>query len=449
MNMREKWDVVVTGGGVSGCAAAIASARAGARTLLVERYGFLGGSLTNAGVGPMMTFHAGKRQVVAGIAQELVDRLCASGGCLGHLEDTTGYASSVTPFDAEALKLVLDEMMEENGVAVLLHASLVGVERDGEALKRIDVHTKGGTLEFEANVFVDATGDADLAFLAGVPIRMGRPQDGLCQPMTTNMKVADVDIQELKMEIRLRPENFNIRDLAALDRSPRLSVAGFYEEFNQAKTAGEISTQREDVLLFETVRENEVIVNTTRVIRLNPVDPWQLSRAEREGRRQAAELMRFFRKRCAGFARAKLISTGVQIGVRESRRIIGEYLLTEEDLLSSRPFADAIALGGYPIDIHNPVGADTRSVRLRFGQYYAIPLRALIAKGVDNLLAAGRCISVTHEAGAAIRVTPIAMAIGQAAGTAAALSASKGCALRDVDFAWVQEKLGEQGALFK
>lgn len=445
----EKWDVIVVGGGVSGCAAAIAAARVGARTLLVERYGFLGGSLTNAGVGPMMSFHAGKCRVIAGFAQELVDRLCAVGGCLGHVEDTTGYVSTVTPFDAEMLKLILDELMDENGVKVLFHALLADVKRDGRQLKRICVNTKEGILEFEASMFVDATGDADIAFLAGLATHLGRPQDGLCQPMTTNMRVADVDIEAIKTEIRRRPKNFNIQDLTALDRSSRLSVAGFYDEFEQAKAAGEISTQREDVLLFETVYRNEVIVNTTRVIRLSPVDPWQLSQAEREGRRQASELMRFFRKRCVGFERAKLTATGVQIGVRESRRIVGEYVLTGDDLLTSRPFPDAVALGGYPIDIHNPVGAKTQSICMQPGQHYAIPLRALIAKDADNLTISGRCISVTHEAGAAIRVTPIAMAIGQAAGIAAALGASKKCALREMDHRLVQAKLKEQGALFR
>ena len=422
MERRNFWDVIVVGGGVAGCMAGFAAARLGARTLIVEKYGFLGGSLTNAGVGPMMTFHAGARQVVNGLPQEMVGRLIQKNASCGHIEDTTGYASSVTPFDAEAMKLVLDEMAEECGAELLFHATLTGVEKTEGKITAVKVQTRGGEMTLFGRVFVDASADGALSFEAGAKTLLGRDSDGLCQPMTANMKVSGVDIERLKAEIRANPENFNVLDLGSLDRAPRLSMAGFYKEFNKAKAEGLLSTEREDVLLFETANKGEVIVNTTRVIKLNPTDPWDLSRAEREGRRQAAELIRFFRKSCAGFENAVLISTGTQIGVRESRRVAGEYMLTAEDLLSSRHFEDTVALGGYPIDIHNPTGAKTETTHLKPGQFYYIPYRSLVVKDFANLLVAGRCLSATHEAGAAIRVTPIAMATGQAAGAAAALS---------------------------
>lgn len=447
MNSENRlWDVIVLGGGVSGCMAAIASARQGANTLLVEQYGFLGGSLTNAGVGPMMTFHAGSRQVVTGIPQELVDRMCDLGGCLGHIEDTTGYASSVTPFDGEIMKLALDQLTAESGVKVLFHACLVSVETQDTALTAVCVQTRGGMLKLEGRVFIDATGDGALSVAAGAQVCQGRDLDGFCQPMTTNMRVRGVDIPTLKAEIRREPENFNVRDLTALDRSPRLSVAGFYRQFNAAKQCGELTTAREDVLLFETVVPGEVIVNTTRVVLLNPTDAWDLSAAEQQGRRQAHELMRFFRNYCTGFEQADLVSTGVQIGVRESRRVMGDYLLTAEDLLSSRHFEDTVALGGYPIDIHNPTGAKTETTHLKPGQFYYIPLRALLVSGKDNLLVCGRCISATHEAGAAIRVTPIAMGVGQAAGTAAGLAAMSGVLVRQLESQKVRSALARLGA---
>ena len=179
MNRKNRfWDVIVLGGGVAGCMAAIASARQGAKTLLVEQYGFLGGSLTNAGVGPMMTFHAGSRQVVTGIPQELVDRMTSLGGCIGHIEDSTGYASSVTPFDAETMKLALDQLTAESGVKVLFHARLVSAECENEKLTAIVVQTRGGLLELEAKVFVDASGDGALSAAAGAEIRQGRDLDG-------------------------------------------------------------------------------------------------------------------------------------------------------------------------------------------------------------------------------------------------------------------------------
>ncbi len=446
---KKIWDVVVVGGGVSGCMAAFAAAKQGASTILIEKYGFLGGSLTNAGVGPMMTFHAGERQVVTGLPQELIDRLCQKQGCIGHIEDTTAYASSVTPFDAETMKLVLDEMAAHYGVNVLFHATLLDVRCENENITSVSVATRGGALEICGKVFIDASGDAALSFAAGAEIQLGRESDGLCQPMTTNMKVSNVDIDELKNEIKKHPDNFNIRDLSSLDRSSRLSVAGFYSEFNRAKKDGKISTEREDVLLFETVNPGEVIVNTTRVIRLNPVDPWDLSQAETEGRKQAHELMRFFKSSCAGFKDAVLISTGIQIGVRESRRVMGDYLLTADDLLSSRQFPDSIALGGYPIDIHNPTGAKTATTRLKQGQFYYIPLRSTIVKGFSNLMVCGRCISATHEACAAIRVTPIAMATGQAVGVVAGLCAASGVTPRGLEYNKLEAALNEIKATFK
>lgn len=441
MHQNRKWDVVVLGGGVSGCMAAFAAAKQGAETLLVEQYGFLGGSLTNAGVGPMMTFHAGNRQVVTGLPQELVERMAAKQGCVGHIEDTTGYASSVTPFDAEIMKLVLDEMAQELGVDVLFHATLIDTNVENGTVHSIKVQTRSGALELQGTVFIDASGDGALAFSAGADVRQGRDSDGLCQPMTTNMKVSGVDVETVKKEIRKNQANFNVKDLSSMERSPRLSMAGFYKEFDKAKKGGLLHTEREDVLLFETVNPGEVIVNTTRIVKLNPVDPWDLSRAEREGRKQAHELIRFFRESCVGFANAVLVSTGVQIGVRESRRVMGDYVLTQEDLLESRYFEDTVALGGYPIDIHNPTGAKTETTHLKPGQYYFIPLRSLIVKGFENLLVCGRCMSATHEAGAAIRVTPIAMGVGQATGTAAGIAATKGVPVRNLEIVQIQDAL--------
>ncbi|MBE7045426.1 MAG: FAD-dependent oxidoreductase [Ruminococcaceae bacterium] len=446
MNRKHIWDVVVIGGGVSGCMAAFAAAKQGASTLLIEQYGFLGGALTNAGVGPMMTFHAGERQVVTGLPQELIDRLCEKKGCIGHIEDTIGYASSVTPFDAEVMKRVLDEMAHDYGVEVLFHAVISGVKKEQDSISSVSVVTRGGMLEIAGKILIDATGDAALSFLAGADICQGRDSDGLCQPMTTNLKVANVDMEALRNEIKAHPENFIIPDVSSIDRTERLSVAGFFREFNRAKEEGIITTQRENVLFFETVNPGEVIVNTTRVIQLDPVNPWDLSKAECEGRKQAEELMHFFRSSCKGFSDAVLLSTGVQIGVRESRRVMGDYLLTAEDLLSSKHFEDTVALGGYPIDIHNPTGAQTATTHLQPGQFYDIPLRSLLVKGFDNLMVCGRCLSATHEASAAVRVTPIAMATGQAAGAAAGLSAMAGIQVRELAYQKLLQALTELGA---
>lgn len=443
------WDVLVVGGGVSGVCAAVAAARGGAKTLLVERYGFCGGTLTNAGVGPMMTFHAGDRQVVRGLAQEIVDRLMVRGASAGHVEDTTGYCATVTPFDAEQLKQVHDELLAEAGCTVLLHTQLAGANVADGMLRSITVCNKAGLSELSAKVYIDATGDADLCAYAGATVAKGRDADGLCQPMTTNLKLYGVDMARLRAHIQAHPEDYNIKDLSALGRAGRLSMAGFYKAWRKACAEGEVTVPREDVLLFETANPGEVIVNTTRILRLDATDPWQLSEAEREGRRQAQEVYAFLKKYAPGFEKAVFVSTGVQIGIRESRRLQGRYVLTAEDLLGSKSFEDAIAQGGYPIDIHNPDGDKTFTTHLAPGQVYQIPYGALLAVEPRNLMAAGRCISVTHEAGAAIRVTPIAMAVGEAAGTAAAVAVAAGVELGQVDVKAVQRQLAEQGGQYR
>ncbi len=445
--MHKQYDVIIAGGGVSGCAAAISAARYGADVLLLERYGFLGGSLTNAGVGPMMSFHCGKKQVIGGIAQEIVDELVRRGGAIGHIEDTTGYVPTVTPFEPEVLKCVLDDMLMEAHCNVRLHSFVCGATVDHNICRSVEVASRDGVTSIEARVFVDATGDGDLAARAGAIIEQGRPEDSMCQPMTLNMRISNVDREQLIHEIVSEPDNFNIKDLSSIQRAGRLSFAGLYRQFAKAKAEGRLSTQREDVLMFESIQPGCFVVNTTRVIKPSPTNPDDLSEAEREGRYQAKEIMEFLRKEAPGFENAVLMSTGVQIGVRESRRIIGEYVLTAQDLLESREFDDTIALGGYPIDIHNPNGSGTMTVRPPEGFWYRIPLRSLIASKPHNFFMCGRCISATHQAGAAVRVTPIAMATGQAAGTAAVVCAERDGIAKHTPFQEVRKRLLQSGTI--
>ncbi len=441
------YDVIVVGGGVAGCMAAVASARNGAKTLLIERYGFLGGSLTNSGVGPMMTFHAGADQVVKGLAEELVQRLKARNASPGHIADTIGYASSVTPFDAESLKVILDEMVLESGCAILFHTMLAGAAVRQGRITSVTVCNKSGLSELEARLFVDATGDADLAFFAGVNCQKGREADGLAQPMTMNAKIGQVDMAAIRSYMKQHPSEFLVKDQPSLDTTARLSVSGFYTILSQAIAEGAITFDRDFVLFFETNNPCEVILNMTRVLRKDATHPEELTQAELEGRRQVQQAVAFLKKRVPGFIAAVLLNTGTQIGIRESRRIKGSYCLRAEDLLSNREFPDRIARGGYPIDIHNPDGKTTDSIHLSTGASYGIPYRSLLNDQITNLAVAGRCISADHEAAAAIRVTPIAMALGQAAGTAAAISIQTGQSLHRLDIGQLQARLVDQAAI--
>ena len=444
------YDVVVVGGGPAGAMAAIAAARQGASTLLVEQNGYLGGMLTAGGVGPMMTFHAGETQVVRGIPEELVQRLKALALSPGHMEDFVGYASSITPFDAEGLKYVLETMALEAGVRLLYHTTFVDCIAEGGKITAVRLFSKGGFTVVGAKVFVDCSADADLATAAGVPSTYGREEDHLAQPMTMNIKVGNVDRERM---IRFVQENredmLSTIPFDRLAELPRAGIQGAYSRIRLAKERGEFDVDRDMVLCFETNTPGEIILNMSRVIRKSAVDPFALTDAEVEGRRQARQIVAFMQKNIPGFEKCRILSTGPKIGVRESRKIHGLYKLTAEDLLANTMFPDAVAMGGYPIDIHSPDGAAMQHRHLKKGSWYAVPYRSLVTAEAENLLVAGRCISATHEACAAVRVTPIAMAMGQAAGTAAAQSVATGQPANELDTQALRRTLTENGVFLE
>ena len=443
------YDVLVAGGGVSGCAAALAAARNGAEVLLLEQRGYLGGTLTGCGVGPMMTFHAGEKQVIRGIMEELTEELVRRGQSPGHVPDTKQFTSTVTPFDAEGLKLLLDEKLAEAGCTVLLHTFVGAVQTAQGRVTGLTVCNKDGLHTVSAKVVIDASGDGDVAAWAGAPMTKGRPEDGAAQPMTMTMKYSGVDTERLKGYVLSHPDRFPklAPYLHLFRQSIPVDLEGFDEEFAQAKAAGELSIPRENVLMFATGRPGEYILNTTRIIDHDATDAASLSDAERIGRRQCSELDRFLRRHAPGFEAATLVCTGPSVGVRGSRQLVGRYTLTAEDILTRRKFPDVIAHSGYPIDIHNPRGEGTTAVFMSEpGTYYAIPFSIMVCREISNLLVTGRCVSATFEAQAAIRLTPSAGAMGQAAGVAAAMAAAGEGRVDTLDIPALQRRLRDQGA---
>jgi hypothetical protein len=302
------------------------------------------------------------------------------------------------------------------------------VKKDKSLVKSAEFLGKSGPEEFEARMFVDATGDGDLAALAGCPFEKGRSEDGLAQAMTLCFRVGGVDMDKV-------PEGDGKGKREFISR-----------KFIEAKKKGEITNPRHNVLFFRTLRKDVIHFNTTRIVRRDATSTSDLTQAEIEGRRQTEEMVKFLKKEIPGFENSFLEKMAAQIGVRESRRIMGEYVMTEEDITQARKFEDGIARGSYPIDIHSPTGEGTVIKRLPPGESYDIPYRSLVPKGVDNILIASRCISATHEAHGAIRVMPIVAAIGQAAGTAAALSIRGKTIPRKLDVAKLRAKLIQDGA---
>jgi hypothetical protein len=439
--------VLVVGGGPAGIGAALGAAAAGARVLLVERYGFLGGNATAALVMPLTAFVAPRNAegirrdwtlfpsdqgpsdpVVRGALERLLRRLVRHGGAVTPSLET-GYT---VPFDPEVMKVIALELLDEAGVEYLLHSFASGVI-GGSRPEGVVLEGKSGPLVIRSRAIVGCTGDGDVAALAGAPFDVGREEDGLVQPMTLMFRMVEFERAAFEAYARAHPDQWR-------------GVHGLWDLVARAAAAGELDLPREDILLFGTPHENEVAVNSTRVTGALGTSVWDLTRAEWESRRQFRQLAAFLRKYVPGFERAYAVQTGVTIGVRETRRIVGGYRMTAEDVLTARKFEDVIARGAYPIDIHNPVGKGTVLRRVPEGDAYDIPLRALIPEGVENLLVAGRCISGTHEAHSSYRVMPISMATGQAAGICAALAARTGRLPRDVPPEEVQRALSEQGA---
>jgi hypothetical protein len=448
-------DVLVVGGGPAGLGAAIGAADAGASVILAERYGFLGGNATAALVMPLMSFHTDRlheeksssslekkktpllptdhgpgEPVVAGVLKRLVERLVSVGGAIPP-SLATGY---VVPFDPEWFKLMALEMLNEAGVQFLLHAFASGTlkENSSDRVSGVVFETKSGPIVIRAKAVIDCTGDADMAVQAGAPFEMGRA-DGLAQPMTLMFRMVEFNRLGFDEYVKKNPSQWR-------------GVHGLWDLVREATQAGELELPREDILFFATPHEREVSVNSTRVTRVLGTDVWDLTYAECVSRAQMRQIAEFLRRYVPGFEKSYAAQSGINIGVRETRRIVGEYQLNAQDVLNARKFGDAIARGAYPIDIHNPTGSGTLLKRLPAGEAYDIPLRSLIPQKVQGLIVAGRCISGTHEAHSSYRVMPIVMATGQAAGVCAALAARSGTPIRDVPVREVQSELLRQGA---
>ena len=435
-------DVLVVGGGPAGIAAALASARNGARTTLIEKNGYLGGNLTAGLVGPCMTSYSldGKQQLIKGIFEELVLRMEAIGGALHPSKIPAGSAycgfiefghDKVTPFDPEAVKICATEMLLEAGVHLQFHTSMVDTIVENGSVTGVIAASKSGLEAFTARVTVDCSADADVAIRGGAEFEQGRAEDGLTQPMTMFFRVANVDDRTVERYVAEHPDDYR----------PFASIV------SDARSAGEFPIQRKGIGLYKTLEPGVWRINTTRLHHLDGTDVRDLTTAEIEGRRQVATLMKFFRKWLPGFENAILLDTAATIGVRETRRIVGDYMLTAEDLATGREFEDAIALCGYPVDIHSPTGdGGGTDGTYQTANVYQIPYRCLLPARLDGVLVAGRCISATHEAMGATRVMPPSFAMGEAAGTAAALSVEAGVRPRDVAISALHEALVGQGA---
>lgn len=439
--VRAEVDVLVVGGGPAGLIAAQAAAGDGVRVMLIESRSFVGGNMT---IGlPVLGFLGQKgNQIIKGLPQKFIDRLKEKNGASEHRP--CPLHMSLTLVEPEAVKNVGLEMLMECGVEVLLYVFCVGVVMDGDHLNGVIIESKSGREVILAKTIIDCTGDADVAFRAGVPCEQGNEQGGV-QPPTLMFCLGGVDTEKLRLSISEEPRTY-LTDFIPNEyfgQNNQFIVVGLRSLIQKAQADGlELPTER--TIVITGLKEGEVWVNMTRVNGVDGTDPASLTFGEAEGRRQIEDIQKYLINYVPGFESAYFAKMAPFIGIRETRRIVGQYVMTAADVLDCGRFDDAVAVASYPLDLHHPQGG---GCTLEWcGDCYDIPYRSLIPLRIENLIVAGRCISTTHEAMSAIRVMAPCMAMGEAAGRAAKLAVQSGVLPSQLDAGKLRNELILNGA---
>ena len=437
-------DVLVVGAGPAGIGAAVSSARNGAKTMVFDYYGCVGGQATVGLVGPFMTSFdsQNKEMVIKGVFEEIVKRMEAMGGAIHPeaipaMDPKSGFYkighAHVGPFDHECFKQVATEMILQSGAELLLHTQFIDVLMENKKICGVVIANKSGMSVIRAKVIIDCTGDADVAARAGVKFVLGNTKDGNMQPATLFFRVSDVDTKRLKAHVM----------------EHEAEIVPFYGPFSwliREKKEEWGDVPRGEVCLFESPQSGEYRLNVTRILEVDGTNAEDLTRAELTGLKQAHKVFDFMKKYAVGFENAKFIGTADTVGIRETRHIDGKYCLTAEDVEACRVPDDSIAVMATCMDTHNKDDEGGTFYPLKNGPYFGVPYDCLVPNGVDNLLVAGRALSADSVAGSATRMIPCCMVFGQAAGAAAAVTIKNGIEPPDVDVARLRELLKAQGA---
>ncbi len=458
-------DVLVVGGGPSGVAAAIASARNGAKTMLLEKTSMLGGMATSALVGPFMTSYDSdaKRQIIKGIFDEIVVRAEKMGGAIhpSKIPPTSSYCSyfteghsNVTPFNSDILQVVLDEMTQEAGVKVLFYTIVSDVVAENDSIKHVIISNKDGLSAVSAKVYVDCTGDADVANYAHVKTIFGDIKTGYLQPVSLFFEVGNVDTKVFRnfMETEMAKNAAEAGDQEddAQSSGPKyhnFKVGPIGKFVEEARRNGEWDLNKSDIGFYETPFQGRFKINCTRLQGIDGTKTEELTKAHIITRKQVQTVFKVIKKYVPGCENAMLIQTASVLGVRESRHIVGRYTLTDEDVISGRKFDDKISLCGYILDLHSDTTGGGKFVVV--DQWFDIPYRCLVPETCNNLLVAGRCISATSGAASSLRTMTSCFAIGQGAGTAAAQSVAEHVKPKDIDIAKLQNTLRSQNVVLE
>lgn len=421
-----EYDVVVCGGGPGGFAAALAAARSGCRTVLIEKYSFLGGTATGCYVNPISKYNLDGRRVVGGISWELVERLLALDAAKPE------YPSGHVSYDGEIYKLVAQRMAQEAGITLMTNTVVADVIRENTVVTGVVVVNKGGLQVVNGKVFIDGTGDADLFFRAGAP--MMTPREHL-QPMSMCFLLDNVDTSTDLLK-------YNIHHDGLHGPSKQLEIFRHLDGLKETRYVPMFGGP----WFNTTMHENQVAVNITRSA-TDATDPEALTKAECRMREDAYTLLALLKEKYPEFKNAFITATAVSGGVRETRHIQGIRTLTGDDMDSGNVTDEAIALCAHPVDIHS--SEDNSQVATALAAPCGIPYGCMVAAGFPNLLCAGRTVSADARAFASLRVQAQVMAIGEAAGTAAKMMLETGCAAENVDVAELRQRLLNAGGILK
>jgi len=435
----EQYDVIVAGGGPSGVAAGIAAARNGAKTLIIERYGFLGGMATVASVPAFCPYTDGEKVIIKGIGLEVLEELKRQSfeNPFNDKKEPVKRQYDWVPIDQEILKRLLDSMVMESGCKILFHTQVTGVAVSDGRVTSVTVEDKTGRHEINGRFIIDCTGDADIVVRAGGETEYG-DEKGMVQAVTLCFRIANINMDRFLKYAGEVQETGNLSKAVA-----------------RAKANNEFPFEEKHVCGFSLQNEGMAGLNFGHVYNVNPLNPEDMTRAEVEARRQIPAMLNFLRKYVPGLEQAVVASSGPSVGVRETRRIVGEYRMTRQDYFHRTVFDDTVARFAYPIDIHaatpNEVVNNNKNdqyitSRYKDGESYGIPYRALLPKGLKNVIVAGRPLSADRAMHGSFRVMPACFATGQAAGTAAAICTDKNIDLRDVNISLLQQILTSQGA---
>ncbi len=425
------FDIIVVGAGIAGLSAAIKAGRIGAKVLLIEHFSFLGGMSTAGMVSPFMKHQVNGETLVNGVFKDIEQEMRLQKGMIDN------------GFFANSFRNATFNLIKDSNVSILFNTQILEVEKDKNTITSLKIFTEGKEAKVYAKIYIDTSGDAILSHLGNFLYSKGDEKTGKLQALTLFFRMGGIDMVNALDYVKNNKHDFFNWMEYDFDLNKIISVAGYFSNIKKAISENKLSSDVQYIFYTTLPSSGEASFNTTNILGLDGSNTFEITKAELIGRNQVKEVVKILKNEVPGFENSFLLETAMHVGVRETRRVIGDYVISGEDIRKGRKFHDSIARGCYGIDIHGQKDENSIMEELPEGEYYEIPLRSLIVKEANNLLAAGRCISATREGHAALRIMPTSAATGEACGATAALASLDNVDVRDVKYEDIVELIKE------